>query len=374
MVLFRLGRRRGKKQLGVEAVASHLSRANAARRKVGHPAFFLGERERRYNGKNKVKKGRQNAVWCEAMRRTVWHRVTGWALGVALVFGLSLGLDVGAVAQAGNAALPAAGAGAVKRLILTDGSYQAATEWKTVGERVEYYSAERSEWEEVPAALVDWKATEEWNADASKSQKETLKQESGEEIAARKEAELNTPQVAPKLAPELRLPPDGGVYVLEEVAGKPVLQKLAGNKWMEDDHEGSTLLKRSIIPIAGARQTVQLKGRAAEVRVHATGSSGASPSIFVDVENDQGVIEGGYFRIVRLERKREMRVVAENKIDRGGSESSKEMFLHSRAERFSGDWWKVIPLEELPPGEYAIVLDGVKDAEGGLVWDFGVDK
>ena len=69
-----------------------------------------------------------------------------------------------------------------------------------------------------------------------------------------------------------------------------------------------------------------------------------------------------------------MRVVAENKIDRGGSESSKETFLHSRAEKFSGDWWKVIPLEELTPGEYAIVTRRREDDENGLVWDFGVEK
>ncbi len=257
----------------------------------------------------------------------------------------------------------------MKRLILTDGSFQAVTEWKTVGERVEYYSAERSAWEEVPAALVDWKATGEWNAEAAKSQAEALKQESGEEVAGRKEAELNTPQVAPKLAPELRLPPEGGVFVMEEAAGKPVLHKLEGVKSLEDDHEGENRLKRSVIPIASARQTIELKGTAAKIRVHAT-----SPEIFVDVENDQGVIEGGYFRIVRLERKREMRVVAENKIGLGGSESSKQTLLHSRAERFSGDWWKVIPLEELTPGEYAVVLDGIKDEGSGLVWDFGVDR
>jgi hypothetical protein len=291
------------------------------------------------------------------------------ALGVAL----ALGMGASAGAQ-GNASLPAAGAGTVKRLILTDGSYQAATEWKIAGERVEYYSAERSEWEQVPAALVDWKATEEWNAEAGNSQEETLKQESGEEIAARKEAELNMPQVAPKLAPEMRLPADGGVFVLEEMAGKPVLLKLQGNKGMDDDREGANLMKRSVNPSASARQTIELKGTAAKVRVHAAGSSGASPSIFVDVENDQGVIAGGYFRIVRLERKREMRVVAENKIAQGGSESATETFVHSRAERFSGDWWKVIPLEELTPGEYAVVIDGVKDAGSGLMWDFGVDK
>jgi hypothetical protein len=295
------------------------------------------------------------------------------ALALGLAFGLSLGLEAGAAAQAGNASLPAAGAPAgalaVKRLIMTDGSYQAATEWKTVGERVEYYSAERAEWEEAPAALVDWKATDEWNAEAARSQEESLKQESGEEIAARKEAVLNTPLVAPKLAPELRLPADGGVFVLEEAAGKPVLQKLAGNKWLQDDHDGANLLKRSVNPLASARQTIELKGSAAKVRVHA-----ASPSIFVDVENDQGPIEGSYFRIVRLARKSGLRVVAENKIGLGGSESSKETFLHSRAERFSGDWWKVTPLEELAPGEYAVVIDGTKDEQSGLVWDFGVDK
>jgi hypothetical protein len=300
------------------------------------------------------------------MKRTIWYRM-------AAVLALALALGASGAAQSGNASLPAAGAQAgavaVKRLILTDGSYQAATEWKTVGERVEYYSAERGAWEEVPAALVDWMATEEWNAEAAKSQEEVLKQESGEEIAERKEAQLNTPLVAPKLAPELRLPADGGVFVLEEPAGKVVLQKLAGVKWMEDDHEGSNLVKRTMIPIAGARQTMELKGGAAKVRVH-----GASPSIFVDVENDQGAIEGGYFRIVRLARKKDMRVMAENRIGVSGAKSSRETFLHSRAEHFSGDWWKVIPLEELTPGEYAIVIDGVKGEESGLVWDFGVEK
>jgi len=313
------------------------------------------------------------------MRWTIWYRA-------ALGLGLSLALGAGAAAQAGNASLPAAGAGAgnaslpaagalaVKRLILTDGSYQAVTEWKTEGERVEYYSAERGAWEEIPSALVDWKATEAWNAEAAKSQEESLKQENSEEVAERKEAQMNTPLVAPKAAPGLRLPSDGGVFVLEEVAGKAVLQKLAGTKWMENDHDGANLVKRTVIPIASARQTIELKGSSATIRVHAASPSIGGLSIFVDVENNQGVIDGSYFRIVRLVCKRDLRMVAENRLGPGGTESTKETFLHSRAERFSGDWWKVVPLEELTPGEYAIVLDGVKEEENGVVWDFGVDK
>jgi hypothetical protein len=67
-------------------------------------------------------------------------------------------------------------------------------------------------------------------------------------------------------------------------------------------------------------------------------------------------------------------VAAGNKTGTGGPESAKEMFVATRAEKFSGDWWKVIPLESLTPGEYAIVIDGAGVGGSGDVWDFGVDR
>jgi hypothetical protein len=260
-----------------------------------------------------------------------------------------------------------AAAQTAKRLILTDGSYQVATEWTKVGDRVKYFSAERGEWEEIPVSLVDWKATDEWNAERAKVEAEEaakqMKQVTGEEIAARKEEELNTPLVAP----ELRLPADGGVFLLEEVGGKPVLQKLDGSKIQVNGNEGKTMLKRAVIPIASQVQTTELKGTAAKVRLHSK-----APSIFLDMENDRGPIAGDNFRIVRLEKKKDVRVVSKDKVAITGEEDVTEKFLHTRAEKFSGDWWKLIPLEDLTPGEYAIVSTVV--GQDAVVWDFGVEK
>jgi len=282
------------------------------------------------------------------MMQTILRAIKGLAAAVAIWMLLS------ASAQPETA----------KRLILTDGNYQVATEWQKVGDRLRYFSAERGEWEELPVALVDWKATDEWNAERSKIPTEELKQVTPEEVAARKEEMLNTPQVAPGL----RLPAEGGIFMMEEAAGKSLLSKLQPNKIQVDDNIGKNILKRSINPISSQTQTIELKGAAAKVRLHS-----ATPSIFVDIDNEQGLVPAENFRIVRMDRKRDVRVVSRNKVSAAGEQSATEHFLHLRAEKFSGDWWKLIPLEDLTPGEYAIVISvGAEDAS--VVWDFGVDK
>src|SRR5207302_67125 len=46
------------------------------------------------------------------------------------------------------------------KLYLKDGTFQLAREYKVEGDRVHYYSAERSEWEDIPLDLIDLKRTQ----------------------------------------------------------------------------------------------------------------------------------------------------------------------------------------------------------------------
>ena len=46
------------------------------------------------------------------------------------------------------------------KLYLKNGTYEIVKSYEVKGDRVRYYSLERSDWEEVPKALVDFDATQ----------------------------------------------------------------------------------------------------------------------------------------------------------------------------------------------------------------------
>src|SRR5262249_41526149 len=53
-----------------------------------------------------------------------------------------------------------------KKLVLKNGDFQLVRSYERKGDRVRYLSAERGEWEEIPAALVDWDATKRAETDS----------------------------------------------------------------------------------------------------------------------------------------------------------------------------------------------------------------
>src|SRR3954471_691845 len=144
-----------------------------------------------------------------------------------------------------------------KHLILKDGSYQLATQWQVKGDRVRFYSAERYEWEELPNALIDWPATEKYEKDREGGKLAEQQQAAAQDEADRREEEA----ISPTVAPGLRLPEQGGVFLFEQFAGKPQLDELVQNGADINKHLGKNILRSVINPLpTGPHQTVELKG------------------------------------------------------------------------------------------------------------------
>lgn len=258
-----------------------------------------------------------------------------------------------------------------KRLILKDGSYQAATQWEVKGDRVRYYSAERYDWEELPTALVDWPATDRYNSELESKRDEGLKLIGKADEADEREA--------PLVAPGLRLPNTGGVFLYDDYKTQPQLDELIQNGGELNKHTGRNILRAAVNPLSlSSTQTIELKGEHARVQAH-TGQ----PAIFLDIDtadNSQPEFTqktpdkepSNHYGIVRVEQKKDVRIIGKLNVAMYGKVSQKESWIPVTTSTL-GEWVKLTPTEPLPPGEYAVVELLEKKQINLFVWDFGVD-
>jgi len=271
-----------------------------------------------------------------------------------------------------------------KRLILKDGSYQSATEWQLKGDRVRYMSAERDDWEELPADLVDWPATEKYNKDRAAGVPTPEAAELDKQMAEERRADE---AASPHVAPGLRLPEDGQVALLDTYQSQPQLIELEQNSSDVNRNTKANILRGAINPVASARQTIELPGLHAKIQAHA-----ALPSIYVNVaqqdqlaqnqggtdqppQPEQPELPWDRFHIVRaqVQPKNDVRIVGSIKIAVYGKATQDQKFVPTTASKLTGGWVKVTPTKPLDPGEYAVVEMLGKDGMNLYVWDFGVN-
>jgi hypothetical protein len=255
-----------------------------------------------------------------------------------------------------------------KRLILKDGSFQMASKWEVKGNRVRYYSTERSDWEEVPNSLVDWPATEAWEKERNTPPPATdteLKKLSDEAKAAREETN------GVEIAPGVTLPVLGGVFMVDIYRDQPQAVEIIQNGSEVNKNTRKNIIRAAINPIATAKQSFEVKGAHARVQSHVQ-----QPVFYIDIDNDtqgQPLPISDHFRIVKMEQKKDSRVVSNLKIAFYGKVSQAQSFVPAKAEKGPGDWIKVTPAEPLGPGEYALV-EMLNPKEMNLyVWDLGVN-
>lgn len=268
-----------------------------------------------------------------------------------------------------------------KRLILKDGSYQLATKWEMQGDRVHYYSAERYDWEDLPKGLVDWDATNKFNQQNPRGVNPNANVDEMRQADAEEKAEQAKEEAArPVVAPGLRLPDSGGVFLLDHYRDQPQLVEVVQNGGELNKQMGKNIMHAVIMPIpTGSKQSIDLKGAHAKVQAHED-----SPAIYVDVTASTSDTQDNKpspelnrpdrFKIVRVQVKKETRVVSNVKISLLGKVSNQEEVIPTTAESVSGgEWVKLTPQHPLTPGEYAVVEMLDPTSINMFVWDFGVN-
>src|ERR1700679_2883675 len=90
------------------------------------------------------------------------------------------------------------------KLYLKDGDFHLVREYQVDGDRIRFYSIERSDWEEMPVSLIDLKRTEA-EAAARKAETEKADKDLSDEQAAARETRAEIQKI----------PQDPGLYRLE---------------------------------------------------------------------------------------------------------------------------------------------------------------
>jgi hypothetical protein len=308
--------------------------------------------------------------------------MSNWSLFAA---GGAAGLDEPKPTQSQAAPAKTSGEGAAdasatravrgKKLVLKDGNYQVVRDYARVGDRVRYLSAERGEWEELPADMVDWEATSKAEKAAAKEQEELVSK-------VKKQEQLN--QVTPvmdvdaslQVSKGVFLPSGEGMFALQNGKVIPIEQAGAGIKT-----DKKTLLKQlaSPIPIVPSKHNVELPGARAKVRI-----TTATPEFYLreappDPDSTTTIIRssrpgesGPEIELVRATVKGNKRQLESIRDLMGADLGTERNVVSVQRWDVAANVYRFTLSEPLPPGEYALA-EILPNGMNLFVWDFGVD-
>ena len=296
---------------------------------------------------------------------------------ISVVCGIAFGLATLAAAHAALARQAAPAATRGQKLVLKDGSFQLVRNYERNGERVRYFSAERGDWEEIPAAMVDWDATAKAAAVDASAANTLVKNVHQQQMESQAEVPVDV-DASLRVGAGVFLPSGDGMFAVQ---GKSVtrLEQVGSQTKLDKKRVIEQVI--SPIPIVPGKHNVVIPGAHATLRI----TPGAGPLEFFlrvpppdpDVRppiiNSVGVADSGpEVELVRATvkgGKRELESIHSLFGERIGTDV--RIVLMQRWDVAVGVYRFTLG-ESLTPGEYALA-EVVPDGVNVFVWDFGVD-
>jgi hypothetical protein len=266
--------------------------------------------------------------------------------------------DKDAIAPATASQIPAA-LPKGKKLILTDGTFQLAREYTVEGDRVRYWSVERSQWEEIPANLVDWDATHKSEAEQAGRDAE-LKAKINASRLAQLTKDIDVDRSL-EIKPGLFLPDAVGFYALDrnklvrEMKQSEAVVKTSTGREVEKIISGV-----SMIP---SKKTMEIPGERAAMRL-TTGE----PEFFMRPADSREP----RFRLLRAQVKGGHRLIDSISIRFTGEEKHNATEIEIQTWTPATGVFRYTVDQHLEPGEYAFV-EMTDEGASGYIWDFGID-
>ena len=246
-----------------------------------------------------------------------------------------------------------------KKLMLTDGSFQLVREYQIQGDRVRYYSLDTGQWEEMPASMIDWGATNKAAAEENERDAALLAK-----VHTTESARAATPldiDASLEVAPGLFLPDGEHLWVFD--GGKTLLE-LPQAETDSKLSKGHFLEQVMVpIPIIPTRHSISIQGARAKLRITAT-----QPEFYIRV-GDKRQPE---LVLIRAKLHGDTRHV-ENLDQMFGMSEEKRDAVPIQRWQVAGGVFRYTLGQTLAPGEYAIAERVDEEGSGLYVWDFGVD-
>ena len=245
-----------------------------------------------------------------------------------------------------------------KKLILADGTFQIAREYTVEGDRVRYWSVERSQWEEIPSSMVDWDATHKAAADQA-AEDAKLKAKIHASGVAMHTQDIDV-DAGLEIKPGLFLPDAVGFYALETKQLYEMKQSLAATH-LSMGRETERILTG--VPLIPEKETMEIPDARAALRLTVN-----EPEFYMRPADTRQP----HFRLLRAEIKNGHRVLDNINIHMSGEEVHKTKDIQFETWTPARGVFRYTVVQRLEPGEYAFV-EMTDEGIDSYVWDFGID-